>query len=321
MYDISFQKAKMEFSRLPGVKIEDLSDSGTPVSFGRVDPVEVLRDMNGNAFAVQRLVAPEFSISLIPGSESDKRLAAILRSCLDVSQRGGMIPIPKDLSIGDVNITYPARNKDGEYGLSFKDGFLVGGFPGISSSSDGRMEAQPYSFKFSSLTAYGFIPGDGIIEPQKSGGLVSPVTVIYDGSKELEGLIFIGINGSSRARHTMHPVETGGNRFDGKVNDPDTVTVTAKVKDSDSRKLDGKLQQMVHELRPKFYTVRSFQHTYRNLALEDYSIGESVDKFGCYDVSLKFQQILTFGRQEDSRKSDPSDSKNLAGGSTHGKKA
>lgn len=157
MRDISFQGATLTLKGPDGigsVTIRDLSDEGTPISFGNVNPIRTSKTMHGIMLAWHAQVTPEFSLSPIPGSDSDRKLRALLLSCI-VRPTGEIRPLA-DVFLEEAVLVLPTnRNSDGvtsSQTFVFKGGFLVGGSSAIGANGEGRQQTAPYQFQWEDVT-------------------------------------------------------------------------------------------------------------------------------------------------------------------------
>lgn len=157
MRDISFQGATLTLTGPDGigsVTIRDLSDEGTPLGPGNVNPVRTSKTMHGIMLAWHAQVTPEFSILLIPGSDSDRKLRALLLSSI-VRPTGDVRPL-SDIMLTKAVLTLPSkRNSDGissSQTFVYTNGFVVGGTSAIGTNGEGRQQTGQYQFQWEDVT-------------------------------------------------------------------------------------------------------------------------------------------------------------------------
>lgn len=154
MTDISMQGATLVITGADGmgsVTFRDLSDDGTPLSFGDVNPIRTSKTLNGRMLAWHAQVTPEFTLSVIPNSASDRELRALLLS--SIVHPDGKLRELADVMLTEAVLTVPGHsNSDGSASstkvFKFFSGFLVGGSAAIGTSGEGRMQITPYKFQW-----------------------------------------------------------------------------------------------------------------------------------------------------------------------------
>ena len=154
MTDISMQGATLVITGAGGsVTFRDLSDDGTPLSFGEITPIRTSKTLNGRMLAWHAQVTPEFTLSVIPNSKSDRELRALLLSCIvhpngslkelsDVMLTEAVLTIPGHTNLNDATSSSSSRV------FTFSYGFLVGGSAAIGTNGEGRMQTTPYKFQW-----------------------------------------------------------------------------------------------------------------------------------------------------------------------------
>lgn len=154
MTDISMQGATLVLTGADGVgsvTFRDLSDDGTPLSFGEINPVRTSKTLNGKMLAWHAQVTPEFTLSVIPNSDSDRQLRALLLS--SIVHPDGTLRELADVMLTSAVLTIPShKNSDGSSSstrvFKFSYGFLVGGSAAIGTNGEGRMQTNPYKFQW-----------------------------------------------------------------------------------------------------------------------------------------------------------------------------
>ena len=157
MTDISMQGATLTIvgaDDVGSVTFRDLSDEGTPIGFGDIQPVHTSKTLNGKLLAWHAQTTPEFTLSVIPNSDSDKALRALLMS--SVVHPNGKPRELNDILLKKAVLTIPGHA--GTEGVSssrtytFTDGFLVGGMAAIGSNQEGRMVNGTFRFQWEDVT-------------------------------------------------------------------------------------------------------------------------------------------------------------------------
>lgn len=158
MTDLSMQGATLTITGGGGVgsvTFKDLSDDGTPFGHGDLAPINTSRTLNGKLLAWHNAkTMPEFTLSPIPNSESDKALRALLLSCL-VSPQGEATEL-SDVLLEKAVWNVPGhKNSDGSTSSSrtfvYTNGFLVGGTSSLGTTGEGRMTGGPYRFQWEDM--------------------------------------------------------------------------------------------------------------------------------------------------------------------------
>ena len=159
MTDLSMQGATLTITGGGGVgsvTFKDLSDDGTPLGHGGINPINTSRTLNGRLLAWHNAkVLPEFTLGVIPNSDSDKALRSLLLSCL-VSPQGNVKEL-SDVMLEKAVLKIPGhKNSDGSTSSSrtftYTKGFLVGGSSAIGTTGEGRMTNGPYRFQWEEMT-------------------------------------------------------------------------------------------------------------------------------------------------------------------------
>ena len=133
------REATLSFDGIKGsVMFSDLFYEGSPVQFEQVEVSGYKVDANGDFFTWRKKSPVVFSISLFPGSKSDKTMTAMLKACAG--------NVGESAKIAIATIQYSGVNK-----MTFKDGVLVAGLPGVNANADNRMGAKTFRFAFASF--------------------------------------------------------------------------------------------------------------------------------------------------------------------------
>lgn len=284
MTDISFQGATLTFQgAFESFTLNDLSDSGTPIEFAPVETIGIERDLNGYLVERTKLITPEFSLDVIPGSKSD----SLFRECLLGCRVGADLTyyMPTNAAIDSATLTLANGAM-----YKFVEGYVVGGTPAIGANGEGRMQSGRFRFVWRDV-----ICGD-----EKFGAGAFAQTSIYFNEEPLEWFFYATANAQASARTSAHPVETGSMIFDQKYTEPRRVTVRAKVpmayanatevefaKALADRSLNGQSRNKTG------YAVYMKSGSYENLTLVRVSHSETPDAFDLLDYNLEFQELLT----------------------------
>ena len=158
MVDISFQGAllSLECPGLGGGKanlIMDFGDEGTPVEFQNNDVFGFGGNMNGTLITWSRYRPIEFDVTVLPNSETDKKL----RRLWNISHLGGKGGQPIDqgqvtitsvvLKVPDITTTSEgAVTAGGASTQSYGPGKMTVGSPGFGANAEGKMSSRRYHF-------------------------------------------------------------------------------------------------------------------------------------------------------------------------------
>ena len=157
MVDISYAGAKIYLLTRSGDAvgpITEFSDEGSPVEIPDMDIADGNMNLNGILVTWTKAQAAEFSLTLIPNSQSEKILATWLAAHA-IGGRGGIpeafidqlqLFIPKNV---EVSGTY----KKNYLMYTFKNGRMRRGTPATGTNSEGKMNAKTYNFIFEQVTA------------------------------------------------------------------------------------------------------------------------------------------------------------------------
>lgn len=105
-----------------------------------------------------------------------------------------------------------------------------------------------------------------------------------------------GINPSRSTRLISHPVEDGSKIFDQKVVEPERISITGKVYNSDQDTF-AKIHEMIENKEFKFYLLSTLTLDHDNMALERMSERQSAESPDASEVTLEFQEILKVSAQ------------------------
>ena len=152
MVDISYAGAKIYLWTRTGKKvgpITEFSDEGSPVEIPDIDIADGNMNLNGILVTWTKAQAAEFSLTLIPNSQSEK----ILATWLSAHAIGGRGAIPEAF-IDQLQLIIPANvNVSGTSSknsliYTFKNGRMRRGAPATGTNSEGKMNAKTYNFIF-----------------------------------------------------------------------------------------------------------------------------------------------------------------------------
>ena len=120
----------------------DLSDQGTPMQYEPAEVSGYVPDLNGG-FVVYRKPAPIlFSFTLLPYTHSDVKLINFLYKCISQSDS-------PQIDQAVVNVSETAV-------ITYTDGTLISGIPGVGANNEGRMESHTYRFMFGGMKMQGY---------------------------------------------------------------------------------------------------------------------------------------------------------------------
>ena len=161
MVDISMQGAKVTLN-VPAITgngniVLDFSDEGTPIEFPDLEVCGYAMTMNGELVTWTKPSPITWSITVIPGSNSD----AALRNLLYAGHVGGkkgnaiaqnfVIISSATLSIPSIT-TNGVVSRAGVMNFQFANGRLTSGSPAIGGNAEGKMSARTYKFVFESVS-------------------------------------------------------------------------------------------------------------------------------------------------------------------------
>lgn len=159
MIDISFQGARlvMRTQGASGNMVLEFSDEGTPVEFPDLEVCGYAMTLNGELVTWTKPSPVTFTITVIPGSESDMRLRSILYAG-HVGGRRGQPVSQAFVIIQTANLWVPSVYSNnsivsgaGGQNFTLSNGRLYSGSPGIGSNAEGKMSAKTYRFVFESI--------------------------------------------------------------------------------------------------------------------------------------------------------------------------
>lgn len=299
MTDISFQGATLTFQgAFESFTLNDLSDSGTPIEFAPVETIGIERDLNGYLVERTKLITPEFSLDVIPGSKSDSLFREWLLGCrVDADKL--TYYAPTNLAIESAILTLANGT---EY--KFVEGYVVGGTSAIGANGEGRMQSGRFRFVWR----------DVVSGSEGFGAGAYAQTVISIGGMPLDEFFYATANVQASARTIAHPVETGSMIFDQKYTEPRRVTVRAKVPLSVAERTEWYFataladRSLNGQSRNKTgYAVYMKSGSYENLTLVRVSHSETPDAFDLLDYNLEFQELLTTKSEAEAVPVDSSD--------------
>lgn len=120
------------------ILFSDLFYDGSPIQFEQAPVTGYKIDANGNFYTWRTKQPIVFSISLFPGSKSDRVLSALVKSCFSDLEKKPVVNV--------ATIQYSGIDK-----MEFHDGVVVAAMPGVGASGDNRMAAKTYRFAFGSM--------------------------------------------------------------------------------------------------------------------------------------------------------------------------
>ena len=159
MLDISMQGAKLTLkceAISAGNIILEFSDEGTPIEFPDIETCGYAMTMNGELVTWTKPTPITWSLTVVPGSQSD----IALRNLLYAGHVGGRKG--RAISQSYVHITsatlevpgitsYGIVSANGNVNFTFEHGRLYGGPTAIGSNAEGKMSARTYKFVFESV--------------------------------------------------------------------------------------------------------------------------------------------------------------------------
>ena len=158
MVDISAVGSSIQFSGGLNLVVTQFSDEGTPFDSPDVDLSENGKNLNGEMISSRKPSVLTLNISVIPGSDDDRKLKSFARKNLLAK---GNVETISSLKIDQAVLTIPAQNESAEGSPSrrmictFINGRMKTGSMGFSSSSEGRLSSGNYSFEFENIKMSG----------------------------------------------------------------------------------------------------------------------------------------------------------------------
>lgn len=124
-----------------GIDLTQFADDGDPFDIPSIQIRDKAMGLNGDLITWSKANPIGVTINLIPGSEDDKNVAALLEA--NRVGRGKS-------AVRDV-ITLTGIYPDGS-SVSLTEGKITDGMPGNAVASAGRLKSKAYSFVFENLT-------------------------------------------------------------------------------------------------------------------------------------------------------------------------
>lgn len=139
IYDVSFAGSTITIG---GIQVQDFMDDANPVEFSDTEVCQIEWDCNGCIIQTIKPSPIIASVTVIPGSASDKGLRGLWRkSCVN---EGGIsldeAETALEMTIAPGNSHIPS--------FSFSRGCCISGTPGITVRSDGKTQGNTYTFAF-----------------------------------------------------------------------------------------------------------------------------------------------------------------------------
>lgn len=163
MIDISMQGAKLSLS-CPAINagniILEFSDEGTPIEFPDIEVAGSAMTMNGELVTWTKPTPITWSLTVIPGSNSDVALRNLLYAG-HVGGRKGKAIAQDYVHIASATLEVPSASSWGivttnsNLKFTFSQGRLTSGPTAIGSNAEGKMSARTYKFVFESVTLGG----------------------------------------------------------------------------------------------------------------------------------------------------------------------
>ena len=159
MIDISMQGAKLTLS-CPAISagniILEFSDEGTPIEFPDIEVCGYAMTMNGELVTWTKPSPITWSLTVIPGTNSDVALRNLLYAG-HVGGRKGKAIAQDYVHISTATLevqsatTYGIISANSGLSFTFENGRLSAGPTAIGSNAEGKMSARTYRFVFESL--------------------------------------------------------------------------------------------------------------------------------------------------------------------------
>lgn len=162
MWDLSASPVRITITLDSGnlviINPADIADQGTPLSPARANISNLEIDMNGEAVVSHKAEPIQVSISLIPGSPSDKRLrSAVYMARRDTTDllAGGKTAL-SSANVKTMAISYPwpmvgVKNVPDFYEVIYESGTITAGTLSPGASQDGRLVCSVYEMKFAQV--------------------------------------------------------------------------------------------------------------------------------------------------------------------------
>lgn len=158
MIDISMQGATLTLS-CPAISagniILEFSDEGTPIEFPDIEVCGYAMTMNGELVTWTKPTPITWSLTVIPGSNSDVALRNLLYAG-HVGGRKGKAIAQDYVHISSATLSVPSATTFGivtanTVNFTFEHGRLSSGPTAIGSNAEGKMSARTYRFVFESV--------------------------------------------------------------------------------------------------------------------------------------------------------------------------
>jgi hypothetical protein len=166
MVDISTVGTKFTLT-IGGEKIvedaKDFSDEGTPFSIAtKTQFTDSKKNMNGNMISSRTPSIIEATLSVIPDGYSDLKIRSKLQSAVLSPNKAAEV---RSILVDELKFVIPANNESGHnvgngITITLTNGRIKEGNIGISASSEGRKEAQEYTFEFEDIALTNYENGE-----------------------------------------------------------------------------------------------------------------------------------------------------------------
>lgn len=143
--DISAVGAKVVFSGGLSLTITEFSDEGTPFDSPDVDVSTNAKNLNGEMISSRTPSVIPFSVTVIPGTVADEKLAAFFKKSL--IQPGGINAIGSLYCNCTITIPDVYGADGGARTVSYTNCRAKSGPMGPSTSAEGRLSARTYTFE------------------------------------------------------------------------------------------------------------------------------------------------------------------------------
>lgn len=140
------------------VTLTEFAEDADPISISDLEVRKGGMNLNGNLVSWAAPNPITVSLSLIPGSASDKKLSALIRAC-HLGGKGNQIG---DAFISSMTIAVPTSVGATDAGTlaisgsktqwSFSNGFITSGPVAQGTNSDGKATTKTYTFTFEKVT-------------------------------------------------------------------------------------------------------------------------------------------------------------------------
>ena len=154
IYDISFAGCAVT---IDGKEINEFMDDASPVEIQDTDTCNIEWSCNGSMIRTVKPAAIILSVTVIPGSQSDKNLKEIWR---DHYLNGGDVDLDKcnaqiagaiKLSGGDGNQGQSHSGAGWIREIMFYNGTCISGAAGYTANGQGKMGGNTYTFAFQTI--------------------------------------------------------------------------------------------------------------------------------------------------------------------------